>query len=120
VVHTAARPGRIAGTTIHRMEATRATMEAGAATTGAAPVQDSFPATDSRAAVAAAGRGRSTAAAVSMAGRTTAAAGTADSPNSQGLFCGPQIFNAKGSFFFARLRNSEYTINFYLLILIFH
>ncbi len=81
--HTAVRHGRIAGTTTHRMQATRATTEAGAATTGAAPVQDSRPATDSQAAVAAGGRGRSTAAAVSMAGRTTAAAGTADSPNSQ-------------------------------------
>ncbi len=73
---------KIAEITTHRMEAT---MEAGAATTGVAPAQDSRPATDTRAAAAGAGRGRSMAAAVSTAGRITAAAGTAESPISQGL-----------------------------------
>jgi hypothetical protein len=99
--HTAARPGRTAGATTHRMEATRATMEAEAATMVVAPVQDSRPVTDTRAAAAAAGRGRSTAAAVSTAGRITAAAGTAESTFSQVLFNVHHSTTLKEFFFFS-------------------
>ena len=56
-----------------------ATVEAEMATMAVDPAQGSCPVTDTRgAAVAAAGQGASTAAAVSTAGRTTAAAGTAE------------------------------------------
>ncbi len=63
-----------------------ATVEAEMATMAVDPAQGSCPVTDTRgaavavAAAAAAGQGASTAAAVSTAGRTTAAAGTAEPP----------------------------------------
>ena len=67
--------------------------------------------TDTRGAAAAAGRGMSTAAAVSTAGRTTAAAGTAESPFGRVLCSDQHSTTLKELFSFLKHGSGNHTIS---------